>query len=458
MKLIRKELKIYRGTYAEIMEAETIDMAIYFAWDTREIFVGNALGVKVPYNGGESLTANQVKLLIDEQLTTAGIAAEVSDIKRLLTLNNVNYANVTSIAQEALNTVNTFDSTLMTLVNDEINSVLATWESTTLGDLYFNKEETSTLVSTSVSSLRDNVYSKIEIDSMGLNDIASNTEFQQYKEDILKYFSVETIITQQTDNIGSLALTDGLYRINFSTVGLSFVIVSGIEVSRITPSGKVEIYNSEADTWSIYLDTNDVVSINNITPINNNITLTTDDIDGTTLRPWNNILAQNGEAYVGAVNPLGRHAQYDIGDYSIAFGYNVRAIGDNSIAIGNQSEANAVGSIQLGQGNNTVANSLNVWDYQLVRSDGKIPQERIIERFFEYQLTIQPQNWVSNSYSANIADMTADALVWVSPDASSFDDYGKNGIRAVSQALNTLIFVCIETPVTPITINIVWRV
>ena len=99
--------------------------------------------------------------------------------------------------------------------------------------------------------------------------------------------------------------------------------------------------------------------------------------------------------------------------------------GDNSIAIGNQSEANAVGSIQLGQGNNTVANSLNVWDYQLVRSDGKIPQERIIERFFEYQLTIQPQNWINNSYSANIADMTADALVWVSPDASSFDDYGK---------------------------------
>jgi hypothetical protein len=31
MKLIRKELKIYRGTYAEIMDVETIDMAIYFA-------------------------------------------------------------------------------------------------------------------------------------------------------------------------------------------------------------------------------------------------------------------------------------------------------------------------------------------------------------------------------------------------------------------------------------------
>ena len=143
-------------------------MAIYFAWDTREIFVGNALGVKVPYNGGESLTANQVKLLIDEQLTTAGIAAEVSDIKRLLTLNNVNYANVTSIAQEALDTVNSFDDTLNDKSPpDEINNVLATWESNTLGDLYFNKEETSTLVNTSVSTLRDNVYSKIEIDSMG---------------------------------------------------------------------------------------------------------------------------------------------------------------------------------------------------------------------------------------------------------------------------------------------------
>ena len=47
---------------------------------------------------------------------------------------------------------------------------------------------------------------------------------------------------------------------------------------------------------------------------------------GTALRPWNNVLAQNGETYVGAVNPLGRHTQYDIGDYSVAFGYDVRAI------------------------------------------------------------------------------------------------------------------------------------
>ena len=126
MKLLRKELKIYRGTYTEIMAAETVDMAIYFAWDTREIFVGNALGVKVPYNGGESLTANQVKQLISEQMTTEGIGAQLTSIKALLTLNNTNYTNINAIAQEALNTVNTFDADLMNKVNIEINNVLAT--------------------------------------------------------------------------------------------------------------------------------------------------------------------------------------------------------------------------------------------------------------------------------------------------------------------------------------------
>jgi hypothetical protein len=88
--------------------------------------VGNSLGVKVPYNGGESLTTNQVKQLINDQLTEEGIASELSLIKNLLTLNNTNYTNINAIAQEALDTVNTFNSTLVDNVNTAVNEVLAT--------------------------------------------------------------------------------------------------------------------------------------------------------------------------------------------------------------------------------------------------------------------------------------------------------------------------------------------
>lgn len=48
------ELNVFRGTYAECMAKPTRDMTIYLAWDTQEIFVGNAKGVKVKYGSGQS--------------------------------------------------------------------------------------------------------------------------------------------------------------------------------------------------------------------------------------------------------------------------------------------------------------------------------------------------------------------------------------------------------------------
>lgn len=47
----KKDLQIFRGTYAECMAESTVDMKIYLAWDTQQIFVGNASGGKTPYSG-----------------------------------------------------------------------------------------------------------------------------------------------------------------------------------------------------------------------------------------------------------------------------------------------------------------------------------------------------------------------------------------------------------------------
>jgi hypothetical protein len=47
---MKRNFEILRGTKEEIDGVPTKDMTIYLAWDTNELFVGNANGVKTPYN------------------------------------------------------------------------------------------------------------------------------------------------------------------------------------------------------------------------------------------------------------------------------------------------------------------------------------------------------------------------------------------------------------------------
>lgn len=53
--ITKKDLYIFRGTYNECMAQKTEDMKIYLAWDSQEIFVGNASGIKVPYGVPKAL-------------------------------------------------------------------------------------------------------------------------------------------------------------------------------------------------------------------------------------------------------------------------------------------------------------------------------------------------------------------------------------------------------------------
>lgn len=47
----KKDLQIFRGTYEEVMKQPTVNMKIYLAWDTQQLFVGNSRGIKTPYSG-----------------------------------------------------------------------------------------------------------------------------------------------------------------------------------------------------------------------------------------------------------------------------------------------------------------------------------------------------------------------------------------------------------------------
>ena len=57
----RQDLFIFRGTYRECMLEPTKDMHIYLAWDTGEIFIGNAKGYKVRYGANSAEIEAMVK-------------------------------------------------------------------------------------------------------------------------------------------------------------------------------------------------------------------------------------------------------------------------------------------------------------------------------------------------------------------------------------------------------------
>ena len=75
---------------------------------------------------------------------------------------------------------------------------------------------------------------------------------------------------------------------------------------------------------------------------------------------------------------IGSYATANSANYSIAIGRYSIATGNQSFAIGVSSMASGSKSLQLGQGSNSVDNSLNVFDYQLLK-DGLIPKERLSE-------------------------------------------------------------------------------
>jgi len=77
-----------------------------------------------------------------------------------------------------------------------------------------------------------------------------------------------------------------------------------------------------------------------------------------------------------------------MGDGSVAFGSGSAAQGTNSIAIGLNSVSTGDNAVQLGTGSNEIANTLKFLDYQIVDQHGKIPTQRITERFEEATISI----------------------------------------------------------------------
>lgn len=159
--ITKKDLQIFRGTYAEVMAQPTVDMKIYLAWDTQQIFVGNKRGYKTSYNGRykdeinaylsnfkgefseeiyknqESVIAEKINLLKDEihddifnkieasVNATAKAAAEnaVGDLRNIATTNKSNIEKLESRLSSEIISRKNEDSALLNSLTEAKSSL-----------------------------------------------------------------------------------------------------------------------------------------------------------------------------------------------------------------------------------------------------------------------------------------------------------------------------------------------
>jgi hypothetical protein len=379
---VKKELKIYRGTYAEIVALTTEDMAMYFAWDTQEIFVGNKYGVKTPYIGGNRLSEREIKEIVNSLVTD-----EVTLLRSQVLSTNVKaLANETALEALTLRVEAVEGSNNEDIVNAVV--ALLTGDEGVLAD-YYTSEETNGAISAALG----NFYTKAQVDVkfpdvedfaneyIDLRDAVESLQNADSQYDSIKILSTQPLgDAALLDNIETI--DDGIYTFT-SLEGSEILIKNPENVVRLKPDGK--FYYLSGTSWLVVpIDEDIVKSINSLTPVDNAIEIDQDDIPETSTKKFNNLLPQTDNA----INPLGRNISFSVGEGSVAFGSGSAAQGENSVAIGLNSVSTGENSIQLGTGSNNTDNTLKFLDKEIINSDGKIPTERIIERFDETTLSI----------------------------------------------------------------------
>jgi hypothetical protein len=474
MRSVKKELKIFRGSYEEIMAQPTEDMTIYLSWDTQEIFVGNAYGVKTPYIGGTKLTEREVRELVN-QLTDA----ELSLIRsQLATINVVSTGalNTSTTVNERLDQI---EANLDQVLEEKIDAIIS--DGGILEGKFTTEEEAQQLITQTLNTTTSlqNYYTKTIVDSKFPVPAAGLTfpiEYGQIKtrvtnleNEIPSYSSIKIISGIQSENelaslIKNSGTLDGIYRFQ-SNNGYELLNKNGLSAIRISPNGFSYSFDSESESWTVLPpDPGFIKSINGITTENNSIEFTVDDIIETSTKKMNNLMPSAGNL---SINPLGRNTSNDfsVGQGSIAFGYNSVAQGTSSVSIGYEAVSLGNNSIQLGKSgiNNSEADSFMVWEHKLLdKSTGKIPAERMPETFNRSELTIQGSSWnggTSTAENVTVQGINSQSIIWVSPKEETLEKYVEYGIRAVSQGENFITFFSDKAVSSNVSIqvNIVWR-
>jgi hypothetical protein len=461
MRSIKKELKIFRGTYEEVMAQPTEDMTIYLSWDSQEIFVGNKYGVKTPYIGGQKLTEREVKSLF-KSLSDAELANIRGQIISLGIKAEENKSNVETLLVDV--------ETLKGENNDEIVAAVVeilVGENGALNN-YFTKTQTLAEINLALN----NYYTKAQVDNkfpdvtnfkadyLDVKSRLAAAEVSNNEFNSIKVLSDNVITESQLENyVNSSSTPSGLYvfKTNVSLFEILNKTSDGVAF-RLKYDGRLYQYSSVAGEWALIDTTNNSVkSINSLTPTNGALQLNLEQINETSTSKLNNLFPQTN----GTINPLGRNTSFDIGQNSISFGDNSAASGLNSIAIGKDSVVAGNNSIQLGTALNANIedDSFRVWGWKLLDMvSGLIPKERIQERFFTEEIEIEKESWNSSKeYSASVTGITENSIIWLTPSESSLTEYGRSNIRGVSQGLNSILFRADALPNSDVIVKIVWR-
>lgn len=235
MKVIKKDLQIFRGTYKEVQEAETLDYCIYLAWDTHELFVGNAAGKKTKYCGGKQLTEREVVELVRKLTTTMNQGLR----EQLLETSKTN----TDLSSQITSLTDLLNKTVDELKNDTkeyIYKMIADVFDDDLSDFTYTRYQ----IDDKINKLHDTYYDKNDIDiKFNQHENVMKTSlrdgFIQYKEgsEIIELLDRNN---EESDNGLAGHTYDGVYLSlsDFNTLKKGYTyMINGINLVLVSSGG-----------------------------------------------------------------------------------------------------------------------------------------------------------------------------------------------------------------------------
>ena len=271
----RTDLKIFRGTYAEVQKQPTVNMTFYLAWDTQQLFVGNKNGVKVPYTGRyEKDISDRLSLFKDEVRTSQNkLRNEIfEDNKAFKDEVIAELGEITDNINEKV--AEAIDAQTKDLIETKIiPEVLRQLKADTLA----TKADINTLqgfINQNSSAISANA-SNIEQNSTSINDIrtsleSTNANVTKNSEDIAK-------LTEKVNSLDNTVVADKVaelernYNTLSSTVENHTTEISAINTNINNNTQKISELTAKTETYDSY-DSRISANETGIQTLNQNLT------------------------------------------------------------------------------------------------------------------------------------------------------------------------------------------
>lgn len=271
----RTDLKIFRGTYAEVQKQPTVNMTFYLAWDTQQLFVGNKNGVKVPYTGRyEKDISDRLSLFKDEVRTSQNklrneiLEANDAFEKKIVAELDEITDNINDKVAEAIDaqTKDLIETKIIPEVLKQLNAdTLATKDDINTLQGFINQN--SSAISTNASNIEQN--------STSINDI--RTSLNSTIANVTKNSEDLAELTEKVNSLDNTVVADkvaeleGKYNILNSTVENHNSEISTIKTNINNNTQKISELTAKAETYDSY-DSRISANETGIQTLNQNLT------------------------------------------------------------------------------------------------------------------------------------------------------------------------------------------